>query len=115
MAPFQLFREDKEFLSNKVKAEKLAQRRDEEMKAVNQYSSIFSSPEAMADYFVSEEDAQSYIKANYPTYYGHVASKRLVPFVKQKMFSRFREDPRYNEFIISQAAEYDPSWKRNAI
>jgi len=105
------FPEEKEFLSNEVKAEKLAQRRQEEMEAVNQYSSIFSSPEALADYFVSEEDAQSYIKANYPTYYGHVASKRLVPFVKQHMFSRFREDPRYNQFIISQAAEYDPSWK----
>ena len=79
------------------------------MEAANPFKSVFSSPEMMADYFVSDEDAQSWLKENDPLYYGHVSSKRIIPEVKQIMFKDLRKYPKYNEYIHSMASAYDPT------
>ena len=82
-----------------------------DMEAANPLKSVFSSPEMMADYFVSDKDAQSYLKEHAPSTYGHVYSKRIMPEVKQELFKDLRKYPKYNEYIHSMASAYDPTLK----
>ena len=81
-----------------------------DMEAANPLKSVFSSPEMMADYFVSDDMAQEYLKEYFPLSYGHVSSKRMLPSAKQDVFRLLREDPKYNQYIHSLAS-YDPTLK----
>jgi len=107
------FPKDKEFtdLISDVKIDRKNEQAYTAMEAANPAKSIFSSPEAMADYFVDDNMAQEYIKENHPLHYGHVSSKRILPAIKQKMFGLLRQNPKYNEFILSSASENDPTLK----
>ena len=106
------FPKDREFydMSDAERKRKYDQRY-EDMEAANPLKSVFSSPEMMADYFVSDDMAQEFLKEYFPLAYGHVSSKRMLPSAKQDVFRLLREDPEYNQYIHSMASAYDPTLK----
>ena len=128
------FSEDREFHDmSDVAWQRKYDQAYKDMEAANPLKSVFSSQESMADYFISEEDAQEaikkhrpdamadyfvdddmaqeYLKKYFPLSYGHVSSKHMLPSAKQDVFRLLREDPEYNQYIHSIASAYDPTLK----
>ena len=104
------FPKDREFHDmSDVERKRKYDQRYKDMEAANPLKSVFSSPEMMADYFVSDDMAQEYLKKYFPLSYGHVSSKRMLPSAKQDVFRLLREDPEYNQYIHSMASAYDPT------